>query len=287
MSDPDTPQLLPEQLEEQIKALDWRDLELWGSGACVLLALAAGFVLLLAPRIIWKVGDSPHVSNLPQYTWGLVALLFLLNAQTLHQRFRLKKIRANLIGQLQLAERAAQVDALTGVFNRRYMERVLDKEVSRVERYQNHLCLAVIDVDKFKDFNTHFGHLEGDRVLTLVARLLCKNFRAADTVVRYGGDEFIVVMPETELHEATVAIRRLQKHYLPELNREVSSRGYSVSVTCGVAELKAGMTATELIHEADRLMLDAKQGVGNGSAPEQGRKELQSEAAGAQRGIRS
>ncbi len=164
----------PEQLEKEIKALEWRDLQLWGIGACVLFALAAGFFPLLAPNLLWKFTDSVHAGNLPQYTAGLIVLLLLLNAQTLHQRFRLQKTRAELVRQLQLAERAAQVDALTGVFNRRYMEKMLEKEVSRAERYQNSLCLAVIDVDKFKDFNTRFGHLEGDRVLMAVASLMRK-----------------------------------------------------------------------------------------------------------------
>jgi diguanylate cyclase (GGDEF)-like protein len=258
LSEPDAAQRLPEQLEKDIKALDWRDLQLWGIGACVLFAVAAGFVLLLAPNLLWKFSDSAASTNLPQYTWGLLALLLLLNAQTLHQRFRLQKTRADLVRQLQLAERAAQVDSLTGVFNRRYMESALAKEVSRAERYHTALCLAVIDVDRFKEFNTRFGHLEGDRVLAVVASLLCKNFRAADTVVRYGGDEFIVLMPETEVHEATLAVQRLQKHYFAQWNRANSNCEYSITVTCGVGEFKAGMTASELIHEADCLMLDAK-----------------------------
>jgi len=258
LPDRDAAQGLPEQLEKNIKALDWRDLQLWGIGACVLFAVAAGFVLLLAPKLLWEFSGCAPSANLPQYTWGLITLLVLLNAQTLHQRFRLQKTRAELIQQLQMAERVAQLDSLTGVFNRRYMEEMLEKEVSRSERYQNSLCLAVIDVDRFKEFNTRFGHLEGDRVLMAVASLLSKNFRAADTVVRYGGDEFIVVMPETDLHQATAAVQRLQKHYLAQWNRANGDCGYSTTVTCGVAEFKAGMTAGKLIHEADRLMLDAK-----------------------------
>jgi diguanylate cyclase (GGDEF)-like protein len=258
LSDRDVAQRLPEQLEKDIKALDWRDLQLWGICACVLFAVAAGFVLLLAPKLLWQFSDCAPSANLPQYTWALIALLVLLNAQTLHQRVRLQKTRAELIRQLQIAERAAQLDSLTGVFNRRYMDEMLAKEVSRSERYQTGLCVAVIDVDRFKEFNTRFGHLEGDRVLMAVASLLCRNFRAADTVVRYGGDEFIVVMPETNLHQATVAVQRLHKLYLAQWNRANGDCGYSITVTCGVAEFKAGMTADKLIHQADRLMLDAK-----------------------------
>ena len=258
MSEPNVVQRLPEQLEKDIRALDWRDLQLWGIGACVLLALAGGLVLLLAPQLIWKANDSAHSTNLPLYTLGLIALLLLLNAHTLYQRLRLHKIRAQLMHQLQLAERAAQVDPLTGVFNRRYMEVALAREIRRAERHHTSLCLAVIDVDRFKDFNTRFGHPEGDSVLTVVASLLSKNFRAADIVVRYGGDEFIVVMTETDLLQATTAIHRLKKHYFAHWNRVNRSAGYAISITCGVAELKKGMTAGELIREADRVMLEAK-----------------------------
>lgn len=267
MSEPDIdPRQLPEELAKNIKALDWRDLELWGVGACVLFALAAGFALLLAPQLIWKFSDSAHSTNLPQYTWGLIALLLLLNAQTLHQRLRLQRMRTALVRQLQLAERAAQVDPLTEAFNRRYMKTALEKEIQRAERYDTRLSLAVIDVDRFKDFNTRFGHLEGDRVLTVVADLLRKNFRAADTVVRYGGDEFIVLMPETDRYEATLAVKRLQRTYLAQWNRAHSNGGHSITVTYGVAEFKRGMTASQLIHEADSLMLAAKsQGMGEES----------------------
>ncbi|MFZ3211562.1 MAG: GGDEF domain-containing protein [Terriglobales bacterium] len=251
-------QRLPEQLENDIKALDWRDLQLWAIGACVLFAVAVGLVLLLAPRLLWEFGSSPHASNLPQYTWGLLALLVLLNAHTLHQRVWLQRARRQLVRQLQAAERAALTDPLTALFNRRYMETTLAKEISKAERYSTGLSLAVIDVDRFKEFNTRFGHLEGDRVLTAVASLLCKNFRAADTIVRYGGDEFIVVMPETDAYNATLAVKRLQRHYLAQWNRTHSNCGYSITVTYGVTEFKPGMTASELIHEADRLMLDRK-----------------------------
>jgi len=256
MQDSDT-QALPEHLEKQIKALDWRDFQLWAIGACVLCALAAGFILVLAPHLLWRFTETSHSANLPQYAAGLIVLLFLLNAQTLHQRFRLQRVRHQLMRQLHLAERAAQIDALTGVFNRRYMENMLEKELSRAERYQSKLCLAVIDVDRFKDFNTRYGHLEGDRVLMVVASLLRKNFRAADTIVRYGGDEFIVVMPETDLSQAGVAITRLQEVYFAEWNH-ANDRGYSITVTCGIAEPKPGMSVRDLIHQADLLMLEAK-----------------------------
>jgi diguanylate cyclase (GGDEF)-like protein len=258
VSQSDTAQRLPEVVERDIKALDWRDLQLWGISTCVLVALAAGLVFLLVPRLLWESSTFVQSSNLPQYAAGLILLLFLFNVYTLHQRFRVQRTRQQLLRQLQSAERDALIDPLTGVFNRRYMDTALAKEVSKAERYRTALSLAVIDVDRFKEFNTRFGHLEGDRVLSAAASLLRKNFRAADTIVRYGGDEFIVLMPETNFDEALVAVQRLQAHYLSQWNRDNCNSGYLITVTCGVAEFKAGMSTSELIHEADRQMLDAK-----------------------------
>jgi len=96
---------------------------------------------------------------------------------------------------------------------------------------------------------------------------LRKNFRAADTVVRYGGDKFIVLMPATNEYEATLAVKRLQRSYLAQWNRANSNCGYSITVTYGVGEFKQGMTASQLIHEADSQMLAAKsQGMGEASS---------------------
>jgi len=86
--------------------------------------------------------------------------------------------------KLQVAESRAQTDALTGVFNRRFMEEALVREVGRAERTQRKLAVMMVDIDGFKDFNTRFGHLVGDHILAEVAGLLQKNFRAADLVIR-------------------------------------------------------------------------------------------------------
>ena len=151
--------------------------------------------------------------------------------------------------QLQGAERRAHTDALTGVYNRRFMEDALHREIERANRNGSSICIMLADVDSFKEFNTRFGHVVGDRILAEVALLLKKNFRAADLIIRYGGDEFLVIMPDTNLTQGAVAIDRLQDLLVRWNDRE--HREYTLCLSCGVAMYSPGDVLEKVIHAAD------------------------------------
>ena len=248
-----------EQIESRIQALDWRDLQLWSIGALVLVFLAAGFLAIISPQLFWQ---GTVILQRQQQTdtlfFGLIALMVLFNVYLFQQRLALLKTRRELVRQLQIAERTARTDALTGLYNLRFMREAMTREIARADRNQSTLSVVFIDVDNFKDFNTQFGHVVGDRVLRDVAALLKKNFRAEDVVTRYGGDEFVVIMPDADTAQAGVAIERLA-WWIGKWNVQ-EQRPYQIGATCGVATYATGMDMEHLLSVADKDLYTRKAG---------------------------
>ena len=266
MDNAHTQALVPEQLETEIRKLDWRDLQLWCLGVLVLLVVAAGFLSLLIPQVLWQAQSVlARQPDAPQLVFGLMMLLVLLNIYLFQQRRILLRTRQYLIMQLQIAERTARTDPLTGIYNRRFMHETLTREIARADRSKSKLSIALVDVDGFKDFNTRFGHLTGDRILIEVAGLLQKNFRACDFITRFGGDEFVVIMPETDLVQAMITVERLGR--LLERWNGKENREFAISVSCGAAVHLEGMTPDEMLQAADADLYVHKASRNDSQAP--------------------
>jgi diguanylate cyclase (GGDEF)-like protein len=179
---------------------------------------------------------------------GLLALaalmlLTLVLARPLLRAFRWTEEQAS----------EARIDSLTGLANRRAVEEILAAEISRAERFAHQLAVVLLDLDRFKEINDSFGHAAGDVMLRAVSRLLTSLARQGDTVARWGGEEFIVVLPETDPAGAQRFAERLRRtieaHSVGEMHTTTS---------CGVASMISEDTVEDLLGAADQALYLAK-----------------------------
>lgn len=172
---------------------------------------------------------------------------------------RLQNENASLYAEIK---RMAVTDSLTGLHNRRSMDRILAMEFERARRYNHALTLLMIDMDNLKTINDRFGHLAGDHALTTVATSIQHGIRKTDLAGRFGGDEFLVVLPGAGCEVGQAASQRIIDHIKDDNNDE-----FLVTVSIGIAELHPSFsTAGELLQAADGAMYRAKKSGGDAFA---------------------
>jgi len=187
------------------------------------------------------------------FSWGtqIGRLIILLSAAVLSFA---------LASRTQKLLRLATGDHLTGLLNRGYVEDRFAIELSRSRRYSQPLSLAVIDVDRFKSFNDTHGHAAGDFVLKTIASTFRQSFRQSDTVGRYGGEEFVVLMPETSIEAAQRKLGSLRQRIADEaISFAPTGEAFHVTISAGVASYPHdGATEEELFTIADERLFQAK-----------------------------
>jgi len=168
---------------------------------------------------------------------------------------------SNLKLRDELRSQAIQ-DPLTGLFNRRYLDETLPRELNRAQRLGTPLCVVMLDMDGFKQFNDAFGHGPGDELLRTFAEVLRKYLRKSDISCRYGGDEFVLIMPDSPIADTQQRVEQIRIH-LKEL-QQVQHAGQQldiVTLSAGIASMpEHGSTESELLKAADEAMYTAKQG---------------------------
>ena len=150
--------------------------------------------------------------------------------------------------------RLSATDALTQVYNRLKLDAVLSEELARALRYQSRFSVILLDIDHFKKVNDTYGHLVGDVVLVRVAGLLMENIRQSDTLGRWGGEEFLLVLPETDLDKASLLAEKLRQAISEEVFPAVGHK----TASFGVAAFEAGDTVSALVERADEALYEAK-----------------------------
>jgi len=249
------------RVSQQLSQLEKRDWELWVIVSLTGVLVSAGLLAIVFPAAFLKQ-DNVHfeVTVSRPMAVGLIALLALLNTYLVSKRLELRRVREKLISstiQQELVRQQSFTDPLTEIYNRHSLEDMAGRFISHARRLKSSLTLLLIDVDRFKDVNTRFGHLTGDVVLAETANLLKSSIRGTDAVFRYGGDEFLIILADTSLAGTARVVERIRASLL-EWNQAGNLDGFELSLSIGVSEWSEGMTVDQLLDEADRGMYAAK-----------------------------
>jgi diguanylate cyclase (GGDEF)-like protein len=246
---------------QQLSHLERRDWELWVIVSFTGVLVATGFLAILFPAAFLK-HDNVHLEFTVSrpLAVGLITLLALLNTYLVSKRLEIRRLREDLISstiQQELVRQQSFTDPLTEVYNRHSLEDIAGRFISHARRLKSSLSLLLIDVDRFKDVNTRFGHLTGDVVLADTAALLKTSVRGSDAVFRYGGDEFLIILADTSRTGAAKVIERIRA-YLLDWNRAATLEKFELNLSIGISEWSDDMTLDQLLDEADREMYAAK-----------------------------
>ncbi|MBI9088767.1 MAG: transporter substrate-binding domain-containing protein [Desulfobacterium sp.] len=184
-----------------------------------------------------------------------VVLIFLWNRKLVHLNRRISQAHTEVEAKSLQLQRISITDTLTGLFNRRHLEEAFSGEIQRSRRYQRPLSVMIIDIDHFKSVNDTHGHQAGDTVLRRIADVLDKNSRSCDILGRWGGEEFMLICPETNLRGTAAVAENLRRNIREIVFHTVGTQ----TASFGLATLKEEDTGEDLIHRADKALYRAKE----------------------------
>ena len=193
---------------------------------------ATVLALLIAPPIYWLVFSPIH---------------------------RESEKRRQAENEAEEMSRVAITDPLTRIMNRRGITVGLLDAMAQAERYRTQLTVAMVDIDHFKEINDTYGHEAGDRVLKNVAAILSDALRMPDKVGRYGGEEFLIVLPHTTLPQGSKIVERIRAS-VSKTNFDLGAKKARLTISIGVTQFKPGEDLEQLMSHADKAMYDAKKG---------------------------
>jgi diguanylate cyclase (GGDEF)-like protein len=174
------------------------------------------------------------------------------------ERDRLRQRAEELRRSAEAASEMSMTDALTGLLNRYGLQRALQRELSEARRYARSLSCLLLDIDFFKAVNDTYGHAVGDTALAQAARALTESVRGSDVVCRYGGEEFLVLAPETGLEGARALAEKIRLAFASRPFGD-AERVFPLTLSVGVAELGEAESGNDMIARADEALYHAKQ----------------------------
>ncbi len=212
-----------------------------------------------------KIKSNKSVQEILQEANIRLSLLNLdydqMNKQLIQAKITLENITKELEIKNKKLDNLANIDGLTEIYNHRYFQTVLDREIDRAIRHESHLSLLLIDIDHFKKFNDTYGHQVGDFILKEFAATVKGTLRKYDTLARYGGEEFVVILPETTVEEA-VSVAEKIRATIEETTFSDKRGKYHVTASFGVVGAKPALednfSKSDFIGKSDKALYEAK-----------------------------
>lgn len=223
------------------------------------------FALLLFGSVMGVMAAKHPAGYPPEVEFGhflmlacMLPAVAVLTARLSRIRYRLSQQREELARALAQLQAIATRDELTGLPNRRQVQALMDQELLRAGRHGHAFCIAMIDLDHFKRVNDAHGHAAGDAVLRAFAQAGQTALRATDVLARWGGEEFLVLMPDTEMPMALVGMERLRQHIGAQPVSTGDGQTLHITVSLGLTAHRPGETLAQTLERADQLLYQAK-----------------------------
>lgn len=244
-----------QEVQTRMHRIQRREWWLWSYTALVLILLMVAIGSFAFPALLSQSGES-YSFSMAQAVRALAGLILLFIVYVVYQQVQISRIRREVTAQIFavdkveiLAEevyKVAVLDSVTGLYNRRYVEQRLLDEIARSLRHSCPLTVVLLDLNNFKEVNDVHGHNMGDQVLKRFAEQLSKATRGSDLAARYGGDEFLVLLPECKIDEVQYVLKRLEG-----LKIGIGDQTLPISYAAGWAEFAPGESNDDLLKRAD------------------------------------
>ena len=248
------------RLQAELAQVESQRRDVWVLVLFAAAVLALGALSLLSPKSFWhenalEIKLSPQVLFVVMMMLVLITL-YIMRREAEMRRLRLINLQRTLTAQTEFS--ASMIDSLTNVFSRSFLRDLLQGEIARAERNSRPLGLLMCDLDNFKQVNDKYGHLMGDYVLAQMAGILKSCVRGSDFVIRYGGDEFLVILSETDEPGAKIVMNRIEQK-VAEWDRANRVGDVLITFSMGLCHHAPGQTVEQDVAEVDARMYADKQ----------------------------
>ncbi|MGB9463698.1 MAG: GGDEF domain-containing protein [Candidatus Acidiferrum sp.] len=254
-----------QEIAENLRKLEKRDWWVWANSILVMLLLTGALISFALPSLMQGATTVLKI-KVTEAIFGLVALVVLFNVYTIYQQVLIKRLRRQLAEKQHhsmILRELAMIDALTGLYNRRFAEQRLTAEVARSARKGHPLMVVLLDLDKFKYINDTYGHPAGDLVLQEFAATLNRAIRGGDLAVRMGGDEFLLILPECNHAQLQLVLDRIGP-----LEVDWEGRKFPIKYSVGWKEYASGDQPESMLVAADQALYANKRAAKNSPSPD-------------------